>query len=289
LTAHRTTTLPVAVLIVAMTSVQFGASVAKGLFPLVGAAGLTCLRLAFGALIMGVALRVWRVSIRATSLWPVLIYGFSLGVMNLTYYMSLRTLPLGIAVTLEFTGPLAVAIWSSRRLVDMPWIVLSVIGLLCLTQVRGGTRIDPLGAAFALGAGACWASYIVYGQKAGAHHGMQSAAIGAIIAALVVAPFGIISGGANLFASSVVPGAVGVAVLSTALPYSLEMFALTRLSARTFGILMSAEPALGSLIGWCVLHEKLGLPQWLGVLAIAAASAGTSLTGANPPAASPPD
>jgi inner membrane transporter RhtA len=151
----------------------------------------------------------------------------------------------------------------------------------------GHAPLSPSGVAFALAAGACWALYIVFGQKAGALHGGMSAALGTVIGAIVIAPVGMIQASAALFDPGILAVACGVALLSSALPYSLEMFALTRLPTRTFGVLMSVEPALGALSGWCFLHESLSLVQWAAVASIMLASAGSAVTsrGGAPPTA----
>jgi inner membrane transporter RhtA len=274
-----TTLFPIALLMIAMASIQSGASLAKSLFPLIGAQGTTTLRLIFASVIMLLLLRPWRAKLNASTLKTVLIYGAALGGMNLLFYMSLRTVPLGIAVALEFTGPLAVALYASRRAVDFLWIGLAVLGLALLIPAgQTGTGIDLVGASYALGAGVCWALYILYGQKAGADNGIQTAALGVVIAAFVVAPFGIAHAGTDLLSPALIPVAVGVAILSTALPYSLEMVALTRMPAKTFGTLMSIEPAFGALSGLLFLNEVLSLTQWLAIAAIITASAGATLS-----------
>lgn len=270
---------PVVLLLIAMISIQSGASLAKSLFPIIGAQGTTTLRLIFASIIMVLLLRPWRARFDVTTLRSVFIYGLALGGMNLLFYMSVRTVPLGIAVALEFTGPLAVALFASRRLVDFIWIALAVTGLVLLIPIgQTDTAVDFTGAAYALGAGACWALYILYGQKAGSEHGVQTAALGVVIAALFIAPVGIIHAGSALLDPSLIPVALGVAVLSTALPYSLEMVALTRLPARTFGTLMSVEPAIAALSGLIFLSERLSTQQWLAILAIIVASVGATLT-----------
>jgi len=249
------------------------------MFPVVGAQGTTTLRLIFASIIMLLILRPWRAKLTAKSLKTVIVYGIALGGMNLLFYMSLRSVPLGIAVALEFTGPLAVAIFSSRRPIDFLWIALAIAGLLLLLPAgQSGQTLDPLGAAYALGAGVCWALYILFGQRAGAEHGIQSAALGVGGAALFGAPIGIAHAGSALLTPAVIPMALAVAVLSTALPYSLEMVALTRIPARTFGTLMSIEPAFGALSGLLFLGEVLTLTQWLAIGAIIAASVGTTLS-----------
>jgi inner membrane transporter RhtA len=203
----------------------------------------------------------------------------ALGGMNFLFYMSLRTVPLGIAVALEFTGPLAVAIYASRRAIDFLWIALAVTGLMLLIPIGATSAgIDLTGASYALGAGACWALYILFGQKAGADNGVQTAALGVMIAALFVAPIGIVHAGAALLTPALIPVAIGVAILSTALPYTLEMVALTRMPARTFGTLMSIEPAFGALSGLLFLNEYLSLSQWMAILCIILASVGATMT-----------
>ncbi len=269
---------PLGLLIIAMISIQSGASLAKSLFPVVGAQGTTALRLIFASLILLLVLRPWRARLTARSLRTVMLYGISLGSMNMLFYMSLQTVPLGIAVALEFTGPLAVALWASRKLIDFLWVALAVIGLLLLIPIgESSTSIDLVGAGYALGAGACWAAYIVFGQKAGADNGIQTAALGVTIAALFIAPIGVVHAGTALLDVSLIPAALGVAVLSTALPYSLEMVALTRMSARTFGTLASLEPVFAALSGLIFLHEDLSFTQWMAIGAIIVASIGATL------------
>jgi inner membrane transporter RhtA len=268
--------VPIALLVVAMVSIQSGASLAKNLFPLVGAEGTTTLRLVLGAIILSLVMQPWRARLDLRKCHALLAYGLALGGMNLLFYMSLQSIPLGIAVALEFTGPLALALFSSRRLLDFVWVILAITGLWMLLPT-GATQsaIDPLGAALALGAGICWALYIIFGQKAGAQHGRHTVALGTWVAALLVLPRAI---GSELLSLDLLPIALGVAVLSSALPYSLEMVALTRLPARTFSVLMSLEPAIAALCGLAFLGEKLIWGQWLAVGAIIIASAGAAAT-----------
>ena len=262
---------------------------AKTLFHTVGAAGAVALRTALATLMLVVVLRPWRARFTAASAPALTIYGVSLGVMNFLYYLALRTVPLGITVSLEFIGPLAVAVLSSRRAVDFLWIALAAAGLsLLLPLGHTQTSIDPTGALFALGAGACWALYIVFGQKAGADYGPQAVALGSVIAAMIVVPVGIAKAGATLLTAAALPYGLAIALLSTALPYTLEMVALTRLPARTFGILISIEPAFGALIGWVILHEVLSGLQWTAIAMIILASAGTTATATTHRASSVP-
>ncbi|MDH0096228.1 threonine/homoserine exporter RhtA [Ectopseudomonas hydrolytica] len=270
---------PIGLLLVAMISIQSGASLAKSLFPLVGAEGTTALRLVLGASILSLVMQPWRTRLNLAAYRSLLAYGLALGGMNLLFYMSLQSIPLGIAVALEFTGPLGLALLSSRRLLDFVWVALAVFGLwLLLPSGLAQTQLDPLGMALALAAGLCWALYIVFGQKAGAAHGRQTVALGTWVAALLVLPIGLWQAGGSLFSVDLLPIALGVAVLSSALPYSLEMVALTRLPARTFSILMSLEPAIAALSGLLFLSEKLSWNQWLAIGAIILASAGAAAT-----------
>lgn len=272
--------LPILLIVAAMASIQTGAAIAKlALFPHAGAMGTTALRVSLAALILLVVWRPWRRWPRARDLGWIAIYGAALGVMNLLFYLALRTIPLGVAVALEFTGPLAVAILGSHRPLDFAWAALAAAGVILLLPLTGFTQaLDPLGIAFALGAGACWAAYIVFGKRAGQGHAGTATAIGMVVAALIAAPVGYVAVGAGLFDPRLLPAALAVAVMSSALPYSLEMVALKRLPQRTFGILMSLEPAIGALSGLVLLHEQLSAIQLLAVAAIIAASVGAAAT-----------
>jgi len=269
--------LPVGVLAIAMISVQIGAALVKGLFPVAGVAGATTLRLVLASMILSAIWRPWRMRPTAREARSILVYGIAMGCMNYCFYSALSRIPLGIAVALEFTGPLAVAIASSHRAVDYLWVVLAALGLLVLLPL-GHRSISGVGIAFALGAGLFWALYIVFGRKAGTAHGGVTTAMGTVVAALVIAPIGVMQAGSALVDPALLPAALGVAILSSALPYSLEMFALTRIPTKTFGVLMSAEPALGALSGFAFLHERLSLIQWAAIASIMAASAGSAAT-----------
>lgn len=271
--------MPVAVILIAMLSIQSGASLAKSLFPLVGAPGVTALRIALGTAILVVIFKPWRLRFKKEQRLPLLFYGLSLGAMNYMFYLSIQTIPLGIAVALEFTGPLAVALFSSRRPVDFIWVVLAVLGLWFLLPLgQDVSQIDLTGAALALGAGACWALYILTGQRAGEEHGPATVALGSLIAAIVFVPIGMAQATESIWQWSVMPIGLAVAILSTALPYSLEMIALTRLPTRIFGTLMSMEPALAAISGMVFLGETLTFTQTLALCSIIAASMGSTLT-----------
>ncbi|MBW8247507.1 threonine/homoserine exporter RhtA [Enterobacter mori] len=271
--------MPVAVILIAMLSIQSGASLAKSLFPLVGAPGVTALRIALGTLILVVIFKPWRLRFKKEQRLPFLLYGLALGAMNYMFYLSIQTIPLGIAVALEFTGPLAVALFSSRRPVDFIWVVLAVLGLWFLLPLgQSVAQIDLTGAALALGAGACWAVYILTGQRAGEEHGPATVALGSLIAAIIFVPLGMAQATESIWQWSILPLGLAVAILSTALPYSLEMIALTRLPTRIFGTLMSMEPALAAISGMVFLGETLTFTQTLALCSIIAASMGSTLT-----------
>lgn len=271
--------MPVAVILIAMLSIQSGASLAKSLFPLVGAPGVTALRIALGTLILVVIFKPWRLRFKKEQRLPLLLYGLALGAMNYMFYLSIQTIPLGIAVALEFTGPLAVALFSSRRPVDFIWVVLAVLGLWFLLPLgQSIAQIDLTGAALALGAGACWAVYILTGQRAGEEHGPATVALGSLIAAIIFVPLGMAQATESIWQWSILPLGLAVAILSTALPYSLEMIALTRLPTRIFGTLMSMEPALAAISGMVFLGETLTFTQTLALCSIIAASMGSTLT-----------
>lgn len=271
--------LPIVVLLIAMCSIQGGASLAKSLFPLTGAPGVTALRLALGTLMLVVVFKPWRLRFTREQRLPLLTYGISLGAMNYMFYLAIQTVPLGIAVALEFVGPLSVALFGSRRAVDFLWVILAVLGLWYLLPLGDNvSHVDLTGAAMALGAGACWAIYIISGHKAGEEHGPATVALGSLIASVIFVPVGVLQAGDLLWHWSVLPLGIAVALLSTALPYSLEMIALTRLPTRTFGTLMSMEPALAALSGMIFLGETLNFQQVAALMCIVIASVGSTLT-----------
>ncbi|MCX8957317.1 threonine/homoserine exporter RhtA [Erwinia psidii] len=271
--------LSVLVLLIAMTSIQGGAALAKTLFPVVGAPGITALRLGLGTIILCIIFRPWRLRFHRQQLLPLLFYGVALGAMNYSFYLAIRTVPLGVAVALEFVGPLTLALAGSRRPLDFVWVLMALCGLWFLLPLGNNiSSIDPHGALLALLAGAFWAVYILCGQRAGAGHGPATVAVGSLIASLIFVPLGLVFASSSVWSLSLLPAALGIALLSSALPYSLEMVALTRLPARVFGTLMSLEPALAALSGMLYLGEMLTLVQWLGLLAVVIASAGSTLT-----------
>jgi inner membrane transporter RhtA len=275
---RNTILLPVVSVLVAMTSIQYGASLAKRLFPLIGAQGTTTLRLSFAALILCSLWRPWRNKLSRLEVRSILAYGVSLGAMNFLFYLAIERIPLGIAVAIEFTGPLAVALLSSRKPSDFLWAALAVAGIvLILPLSENSAPLDPLGILYVLGAGISWALYILFGQRAGAStHGGTVTALGMAIAGVLSFPIGVVHAGKALLDFSILPIAVMVAILSSAVPYSFEMIALKRLPAKNFGILMSLEPAFAALTGLVFLNEHLTHIQWLAIGSIILASIGTS-------------
>ncbi len=274
--------LPVAALVTGMVSLQYGATIAKNLFPVVGAAGTSALRVGFSALILIAVWRPWRRSLARRQAGWIALYGITLGLMNLLFYLAIARLPLGPAVAIEFAGPLAIALIASRRTTDFLWIGVAVAGLGLLLPIAPTSPLDPLGVALALGAALAWALYILFGQRAGRIDGGQAVSLGMLVAALVAAPFGLAEAGAALLAPGVLMAGLLVALLSSALPYSLEMFALRRLDRKSFGVLMSLEPAVAACAGFALLGERLGAVQWLAIGLVIAASAGITATSRRP-------
>jgi inner membrane transporter RhtA len=271
--------VPVAALVGSMVALSVGTSFAKSLFAAVGAEGTTALRVGLAALMLVLVWRPWRLRLTRRDGTALLLYGAVLGMMNLLFYLSLRTIPLGLAIAIEFSGPLALALSASRRIVDFLWIGCAVLGLSLLLPVSGlSTGLDPVGVACALGAALCWALYIVFGQRVGHLHGGRAVAVGMSVAALVVMPFGIASAGAALLDPAILAFGLGVAALSSALPYTLEMVALKRLPKQSFGVLLSLEPAIGSLAGLAVLGERLSPTEWLAIACIVIASVGNTVS-----------
>lgn len=272
------TTLSILLLLVAMTSIQFGASFAKQIFDVAHPAGITMLRTSLAALFLLALWRPWRAT-WDRSAWPhVLPYGAALGIMNLLFYMSLERIPLGIAVAVEFTGPLGLALLSSRRKQDLLWVMLAALGIILISPLTGHDALDPIGLLLALGAGFCWALYIIFGKRMGSRIPAGTAtALGMLVAALVTIPVGAFYVNEQFFQARVWWMGLMVAALSSALPYSLEMTALKHLPTKTFGILMSLEPALAAFMGLLFLQETLNLQQGLAMLCIMAASAGCTL------------
>jgi inner membrane transporter RhtA len=270
---------------VSLITLCAGTSLAKGLFPFVGAEGTTTYRLVFSTLLLMAFWRPWRRAWTWADVPILVLFGATLGLMNLLFYNAIKTVPFGLAIAVEFTGPLAVALWSSKKPLDFVWIVLAVAGMgliLPLGNASGAdmqaAAIDPVGIAYALGAGACWAVYIFVGQRVADRIGAFATPMGMLVAALLVTPVGISVAGSSLLNPEWMLAGLGIALLSSAIPYSLEMYSLKHLPKQTFSILLSLEPAVGALAGWLVLSEQLSTQQLGAIGLIMTASMGSAMT-----------
>ncbi|WP_288416149.1 EamA family transporter [uncultured Acinetobacter sp.] len=268
------------VLLIAMISVQSSGSLAKMLFAQYPALTVSAMRLCFGALILSVIFKAWTINWRQIRWRAIISYGIALAGMNALFYLSLQRLPLGIAVAFEFIGPLSVALFYARQRYDLLWVGCAILGLILLFpfgQAQHG--LDSLGIVLALAAGACWALYIIAGQKPSGVSGNHTVFLGMTVGALILLPFALLSGNIgqvfefpNLFLFII------LAILASALPFSLEMLALKRLTPLSFGTLMSLEPAVAAFSGFIFLGEILLWNQWLALATIITASVGCTLT-----------
>jgi inner membrane transporter RhtA len=282
------TPLAVGLVITAVASLQFGAGFAATLFDDLGPAGAAFLRLSIAAVVL---VAIWRPRVRGRPRPHVrvaVVFGLVLGTMNVAIYSSMGRIPLGAAVTIEFLGPLGVAVAGSRRALDALWVLLAAAGILLLAETGGdatGQPLDALGVLFALVAAAAWAAYIRLSQRTGAlWPGASGLAVAMVAGAVLAAPLGIAQAGGELLQPALLAEAAAVALLSSVIPYSLELEALRRLPARVFGILMSLEPAVAALAGLVVLGQSLGAGGWLAIVLVVVASAGATAT-ATPQAA----
>ena len=274
---------PTLLVLGAVSSVQFGAAFAKTLFDEIGPGGTVFLRVAFAAIVL---MAVWRPALRGRSSadWRLMLaFGFALVAMNLSYYEALNRIPLGIAVTFEFVGPLGVAVAGSRHALDLLWVALAAAGILLLSDF-GTADLDRLGVALALLAGCFWAAYILLSARVGQRFpGGQGLALAMAAGALMLAPVGAGDGGAELIGVEVLAIAFAVAILSSVIPYTLELEALRRMPAGVFGVLMSLEPAAATLAGFLVLGEDLAARELVAIGLVVAASAGAARGATVPP------
>jgi inner membrane transporter RhtA len=282
MTAGRPRTTAITLVVGAIVSVQTGSAIATQLFDDVGPVGAVALRLFLSAIILAAMWRPAMRLLRGTNRRDLILFGLALAGMNTAFYGALDRIPLGIAVTLEFVGPLGVAIAGSRRRLDLVWAGLAALGIALLSPGIGGD-LDLLGTALALLAGAFWAAYIYLAARVGAAFvGGEGLALAMIIAGGLVLPFGIAAGGSDMLDPEALGLGLAVAVLSSVIPYSLELEALRRLPTSVFGVLMSLEPAVAAAIGFIALDQGLGLNEGLAIACVVAASAG-ALRGAAPP------
>ena len=272
---------PTALVLLGIGSVQFGAAIAKGLFDSLGPGGTVFLRISLAALVL---LLLWRPKLGGYSRREyglAVLFGLVLAAMNLSLYLAIDRIPLGVAVTLEFAGPLGVAVFGSRRLLDGLWVLFAAAGIVLLAplDVLGGSDLDPVGVGFALLAGVLWAGYILLSARVGGvFPGGTGLVISLGIGTVVLLPVGIAGGGWALLDPWLLLAGLGVALLSSAVPYSLEMQALRNLPTRVFGVLMSLEPAVAALIGFVILGELLDARAVFAIALVTVAAAGASLT-----------
>lgn len=270
-----------------IVSVQCGAALATGLFDSIGTAGAVFLRAGFGALALVVLMLLARrepLRLRERPHRDVVLLGVVVSAVNLVFYAALDRLPLGITVTLEFVGPLGVALFGSRRRRDLLWALLAGAGIVLLSGGTGGEAIDPLGVALALTAGVFWGLYILQSARVGAlEPGVRGAMLAALVSTVAVAPFGIAQGGTEILDPAHLAIGAAVGILSTAIPYGFEMEALRRLPNAVFGVLMSLEPAVAAAIGFLALSEQLSALEVLAIGCVVIASAGALHSAATPP------
>ncbi len=263
--------------VVGIVSVQLGAAFAKDLFGTISPTALVWLRLATSAVVL-VAIARPRLRGRTSHDWQVVVgFALALGLMNFAIYQSFARIPLGIAVTLEFIGPLTLAVAGSRRARDLAWVGLAGLGVLLLGVERAD--LDVVGVLFALLAGAAWAAYILLSASTGSRWpGLDGLAVASVIATVVLMPMAVVAGGTTLLEPRVLLIGAAIGVLSSVIPYSCEMVALRTLRPSVFGILMSLEPAAAALAAVAVLQELLSVWQVLAIICVVAASIGATRT-----------
>lgn len=270
---------PILIILLSMASVQSSSSLAKYLFPILGAEGMTAWRLLFSSIMLLAIFKPWRKSISLQACKFIIVYGLALGFMNLSFYLAIERIPIGIAVAIELTGPIMVAIFSARKLIDFIWLLIAVLGLAMLLPIfETNQNLDLLGIFFALTAGTCWAIYIIFGRKAGQLFGASSVAVGSAIVCCIIFPIGLWRNGSQMFALEFLPLAFIVAVLASAIPYALDMIAMPKVPALTFSTLLSLSPVFGALSGFLFLQEELSGYQWLAISLIIISSIGTVLS-----------
>ena len=267
-------------LLIAMISVQSSGSLAKVLFSHFPVLTVACMRLLLSSVILALIFKILQINFKQVRWKAIVSYGFALAGMNALFYLSIHRLPLGVAVSFEFIGPLSVALFYARQKFDFVWVGLAILGLILLFPFeQASQRLDWIGVAFALGAGACWALYIVAGQKPSGISGNHTVCLGMFIGMLCLMPIALLSGmSMNVFDVSNIGYFIALAILASALPFSLEMIALRNLTALSFGTLMSVEPAIAALSGFIFLGEELLWNQWLALATIITASVGCTYT-----------
>ncbi|RZM24115.1 MAG: DMT family transporter [Pedobacter sp.] len=269
---------PVPSVLLAIISVQGGAAIAKGLFPVIGPASTASLRIGISALILFAVNRPNMRTLTAKQWKAVVPYGLMLGAMNFVFYLAAERIPLGLAVALEFVGPLLVAVFGSKRPMDYLWVILAASGI-ALIAPWTASGLDPLGVVLALLAGAFWAGYIVMGSAVSkVMPGGVAVTVGMLVASVIIVPFGVASGGFGNLTWTLLLSGIALALLSSAIPFTLEMNALHKIPKKTFSILMSMEPAAAAICGFIFIHEVLSFTEWMAVMLIVFASLGAALT-----------
>lgn len=267
-------------LFIAMISMQSSGALAKTLFDQFPVLTISAMRLLLGSLILAVIFKIWQVNFKQVKWSSIISYGIALAGMNALFYLSIHRIPLGIAVAFEFIGPLSVALFHARQKFDFIWVGLAILGLVLLFPFdQAKQSLDPIGIAFALAAGACWALYIIAGQRPSGVSGNHTVCLGMFVGMLCLMPIALFSGTPlQVFEPSNLIYFITLAILASALPFSLEMIALRNLSALSFGTLMSLEPAIAAFSGFIFLNEQLLWTQWLALATIISASIGCTLT-----------
>ncbi|HMC85825.1 MAG TPA: DMT family transporter [Chitinophagaceae bacterium] len=272
----------VSAVLLSIISFQGGAALAKGIFPVLGAVATSALRIVLSAIILVIFNRPNIRNLTRAQWKAVALYGLTLGAMNIIFYMAIARIPLALGVALEFIGPLVLALTGSKRIIDFLWVVLAAAGII-LIEPWGNSAIDVIGVLLALLAGAFWAAYILIGGHISQiMDGGKAVTIGMIFASALVLPIAIADGLLTHFRPVMFVSGLGLALLSSAIPFTLEMYALGKIPAKTFSILMSLEPAAAALSGLVFLHEYLSLYEWLAVALIIVASAGATMTKKKP-------
>lgn len=273
---------PPGLVLLSVLSVQFGAGLAKHLFAALPPSAVVFLRIATGAIVVVLVVRPRLRGLSRTDLAAGIAFGASLGLMNMSFYEALARMPIGIAVAIEFIGPLGVAVATSRRRLDLLWVLLAGVGVVLLAP-GGEGRVTWTGVGFAALAGLFWAGYILLGASVGRRiPGQTGLSLAMLVALVLAAPVGVATGGAALLAPELLLLGLGVGLLSSVIPYSIELEALRRMPKRVFGILMSLEPAAAALVGLVVLGEVLDLREWAAIGCVVAASLGATRTAAGP-------
>lgn len=268
---------PTVLVLLSIVSTQLGSAIAKSLFEQLNPFAVVFLRVGFAAIVL---LALWRPQWRQVdrSAYPVLVlFGVALALMNLSFYLAIERVPIGIAVALEFVGPLGVAVFNSRRWIDLLWVGLAALGIILIAPIGNGLALDPWGIGLSLVAGGFWAAYILLSASVGqALPGGTGLAWAMTIGAIVLLPVGIAMGGPALGSPHLLLIGLGVALLSSAVPYSLELEALRGMPVRVFGVLLSLEPMTAAVLGFLVLREQLELRAIIAIVLVTIAAAGAA-------------